>query len=272
VGATTVIRTTDYEETLAYDGEDWVPYACEHGEIRQTIRMDRDAFTVRMRYRADLLSVCLPGRNDAVLRLVIRRVEVDGTDGINPETVFTGTLAQSAASGPWVTLTFGGPAALFDAPVPRRLMQRTCNFAVYDARCGVDTDPLWISGTVTDVDPDEPDRIFTDSGYTPGAQLPKPGLLEWLTGGNAERYIEVDEYDSGEFKLLMPLAQDIEVGDEFRVRPDCAKRFIEDCRDKWSNVPNFRGEPGLRPGDSGQSSVPGARINPVAGTGSVIVE
>lgn len=138
--------------------------------------------------------------------------------------------------------------------------------------CGVDADALWVAGTVTGVSEDEPYLAFADVGLDfPTA--PIPGRVRWLTGANASqnRMYQIDAYSnpSGTVALLEPLPFPIALGDEFEIRPDCAKTATA-CK-AYGNLINMRGEPFIPTADGLETSTPNAQI--VGGvTGSEIIE
>lgn len=71
------------------------------------------------------------------------------------------------------------------------------------------------------------------------------GKLTWTSGANNGKAVEVRSHDTGS-PCLLTLAEimpfDIQVGDAFTIIAGCDRR-LETCRDKFSNVLNFRGEP-----------------------------
>lgn len=122
--------------------------------------------------------------------------------------------------------------------------------------CGVDADALWVSGTVSAVDSEEPKRIFTAD-----VSQAIPARIQWLTGNNASsKLYQVDTVDTTNHitRSFEPLPFPIEVGDTFQVRPDCDKTLAT-CRDTYSNMINFKGEPLIPIGEA--SDVPNANIS-----------
>lgn len=119
----------------------------------------------------------------------------------------------------------------------------------------------------------EADRIFTADG-TPAATGPNGALpfdvalLEWLTGNNTGLISETETVTGAVITLRFQSAYDIEVGDTFKIRPDCRKRFSDDCVDLFDNAPFFRGEPWIPVMEEGTTQVPGANRR---GTGAPIV-
>lgn len=127
--------------------------------------------------------------------------------------------------------------------------------------CGVDLGPLWAEGTVTAVGA-ETNRVFTGTvlaADSPGI-TPVPGRVQWLYGNNAGQEFAVEEVDGLEISLLETTGYPIEIGDEYRIRPDCRKRYLEDCIGIYDNGPNFKGEPLIPVGDASQVQTPGAQL------------
>lgn len=125
--------------------------------------------------------------------------------------------------------------------------------------CGVDTEPLWEYGTVTAVGA-ESDRVFTGTVAATSPVNPYPGRVQFLTGANAAREGWTEEFDAGDVELGEPVPFPIEVGDTYRIRADCGKRYFEDCIGIWENGLNFKGEPLIPVGDGSQIQTPGAQL------------
>lgn len=126
--------------------------------------------------------------------------------------------------------------------------------------CGVDLTPLWVNGEVT-AQGAENDRVFTgDTLVDSSGIIPSPGRVQFLTGANAGREFSVEEIAGLVVTLAEPASYEIEVGDTYRIRPDCRKRYIEDCIGVWDNGLNFKGEPLIPVGDATQVQVPGAQL------------
>lgn len=124
--------------------------------------------------------------------------------------------------------------------------------------CNYDAESLWEPGAVESVGI-ENTQTFTTSGLSPqfGGN---PGKVRWLTGRNAGRENEVDQFDEAggvqTIGLTFPTMFPIQTGDTFDFRDDCPKtKAACKARENW---PNFRGEPNIPVGDAGQISTPGA--------------
>ncbi len=130
--------------------------------------------------------------------------------------------------------------------------------------CGYDTESLWLDGVVTSVGV-ENTRTFTDTSREEEEGFFEPGIIQFLTGKNAGKYMEIETYTPDEINLAFYLTYPIEVGDEYRIRRDCSKIARDEekgCKhwygDEW--VKHFRGEPDIPVGDAGSIMTPGAQI------------
>lgn len=112
--------------------------------------------------------------------------------------------------------------------------------------CGVDADALWVAGEVQSVGA-ETNRVFTgDAVATPHSF---PGRVRFTSGNNSGREYATEGVSGMVITLSETTAYPIEVGDEYEVRPDCAKRYLQDCIGVWDNGPNFKGEPYIPDGE-----------------------
>lgn len=130
--------------------------------------------------------------------------------------------------------------------------------------CGVDLDPLWVLGEI--VTPgSEANRTFTGDVVTAGSpsDVMVPGVVQFLTGDNAGKEFAVEAVDGLTVELLETTPFPMLAGDTYRIRPDCAKRYVEDCVHRWNNGPNFKGEPLIPTGDGTSVLVPGAQLGGV---------
>lgn len=126
--------------------------------------------------------------------------------------------------------------------------------------CGVNAELLWINGAVTVVGA-ETNRIFTGDVIMDSNNLePAPGRVQFLTGANAGREFAVEEVAGNVVTLSETTNYPIAVSDTYRIRPDCAKRYAEDCIAKYANGPNFKGEPLIPVGDAAGVQAPGAQL------------
>lgn len=129
--------------------------------------------------------------------------------------------------------------------------------------CFFVTTSIWSSDTVLSVDSIEPDRIFTAT-TTPAATGPNgalpfvPGIVKFTSGQNVGLTVEIEDLVGDEITLRFQTPYDIQAGDGYDIRPDCAKRYVEDCIGLYDNGLNFRGEPYVTAGDEASQVTPGA--------------
>ena len=121
-----------------------------------------------------------------------------------------------------------------------RFYKPGCDANLGDARCGVSLPSYTVSGAVTTV---TTQSAFSDSSRAEAAGHFSLGLLTFTSGFNAGRKMEVKSFSAGgAFVLQQAMPNAITVGDTYSVHAGCDKR-LETCRDKFSNVANFRGFP-----------------------------
>ncbi len=149
----------------------------------------------------------------------------------------------------------------------------TCRRRFGDDICGIDLAPLWQTSAVSVVGA-EADRTFRLTGITPPSQGFAPGMANFLSGDNEGREFEIEAWTNvgaGVVEITLAHATDflITLATSVRIRPDCRKRFIEDCKNIYDNVPQFDGEPDIPIGDEGAAAVPGASLSSGSGFSGV---
>lgn len=105
--------------------------------------------------------------------------------------------------------------------------------------CGVNLAAVTVTGTLTAV---TSRLVCRDSARTEAADRFAYGTIQFTTGANAGLspiQVKRSELD-GTLELFDAMPYPMAVGDAYSLAPGCRKR-IEDCRDKWANVPNFGG-------------------------------
>jgi uncharacterized phage protein (TIGR02218 family) len=126
-----------------------------------------------------------------------------------------------------------------------RLFRATCSADLGDAKCGVDlADPAFTATAVVARTDGALGLAAELSGFSDGWFT--GGTLTWLTGANAGLVAEIKAHRvvgaQAELDLWQRTARPIAVGDMVRVTAGCDKRLAT-CREKFANVPNFRGFP-----------------------------
>lgn len=89
---------------------------------------------------------------------------------------------------------------------------------------------------------------FTHSSTAQADNYFQNGIIKFTTGPNDDLELVCKTYKSGVITLVEPPYFPVAVGHTFRAIRGCDRKF-ETCRDTFSNVKNFRGEPNtLLPG------------------------
>ena len=121
-----------------------------------------------------------------------------------------------------------------------RVISPACDAVLGDARCGLNLTLFTFARTVDSV---ISRRQFNCAALIQANAYFDYGLVTWTSGLNIGLSMEVKTYTVGNVLLQMPMPFEIAAGDAFNIVAGCAKRRFEDCRDKFSNVLNFRGFP-----------------------------
>ena len=124
-----------------------------------------------------------------------------------------------------------------------------CRADLGDTECGVDVAGSYtVTGTVTAV---TNRQVFTDSARGESTDFFAGGKLTWTSGNNNGYSMEVKTFNisTEAITLFLPMPYTIQVGDGYSMTYGCDKSRAT-CRDRFSNLVNFRGEPDL-PGIDG---------------------
>ncbi len=100
-------------------------------------------------------------------------------------------------------------------------------------------------------------RSFYSGNLGQDASVFVGGTVEWVTGANTGKLMEIKSVSGGLLTLYLPMNYEIAVGDEFIATPGCTKKLFT-CRDTYNNVLNFRGEPFI-PGQDEYLQYPDAK-------------
>ena len=141
-----------------------------------------------------------------------------------------------------------GPTVKLQSAIGQ-IYQAGCRARLGDSRCTVSLAAHTATGEVSAV---TTNRTFaaTDGGSPAGAiTVPSGddsywthGLLTWTGGDNDGLEMEVASFDGTDMVLLLPMPNDVQVGDTFSIVAGC-DHSLATCRDRFDNVLNFRGEP-----------------------------
>lgn len=263
----TVFGFTDLDIDVIYDdGNGAVTYEASRGFTPSAIQLD-GGLTVQ---NADLTGIIATldtgidkdtirsGKLDGALVKIYQVNYTDLTQG--HEWLGYGNLGQVTYQDGEYIAEFRSRSQILKQVNVCELYSLTCRAQYGDARCGKAL--AWVAGTVTAQGGDTISG-FADASLTQPDGYFVPGIVEFLTGQNAGRSIEVTGFAGGFVSLLLPVYYPIIVGDTYRIRIDCNKHGDETgCKstDRWGAEwwAHFRGEPNIPVGDAVQT--PGAQV------------
>lgn len=137
--------------------------------------------------------------------------------------------------------------------------------------CGVGADPLWVAGTITEVDDSDPARVFASAGL--GFGYVNTGRVRFISGANAgQRLYQVEAFGplTGTVVLAEAAPFPLTDGVTFEIRVDCDKT-PDRCK-SFANWPHgYKGEPNIPVGDGVEMLTPNAQISGGFG-GSEVIE
>jgi len=152
--------------------------------------------------------------------------------------VFSGLAGQTRFTEQGFTLTAQGLLAYLEQTIGE-VITPLCRWELGDENCGVDLLPHTDELTVTGVDVNYPQLLFsTDSVRQDGFY----GVVEFLDGENAGQQLRVVAFAAGVVTLLEDAPGTIAVGDRLRGIRRCPKT-IDACVEFFNNALRFGGEP-----------------------------
>jgi len=119
------------------------------------------------------------------------------------------------------------------------LYSPTCRAIFGDNRCKTNPASYTVGGVVNTI---TSRQVFISNSMTQAAGYFSGGEIQFLTGANAGRRMEIKEFANKQFTLVLPMPNNIAVGDSFNAIAGCDKT-IGTCAGKFANAVNFRGEP-----------------------------
>ena len=148
----------------------------------------------------------------------------------------TGWLGEVTTSSEKYTAEFRSKTQLMQQTIGRTYGAE-CDAVLGDARCGVTLASFTTTGTITSI---TSNSVFTDSANVEADDVFNYGLLTFTSGLNNGLSEEIKDFGSGQFTTQLPFPFTIAVTDSYSVYQGCNKTKAT-CRDKFSNVINFRG-------------------------------
>ncbi len=175
------------------------------------------------------------------------------------ELVFRGTLGEVRRGETAFEVELRSLAEGLNKPLGRGYVP-TCDAVLGDVRCGVDLGVAGRVETVSVLSVVNGRRVLVDAVPSADSGWFANGHMRWVSGGNAGvvSVVKVDAaaVDFRDIELWEELRAPVQVGDMAELVVGCDKRQGT-CKDKFSNLLNFRGFPTI-PGEDWVTDFPRA--------------
>jgi uncharacterized phage protein (TIGR02218 family) len=248
-----VNRSTSHERDITASSFTWTARpGLSHGEIRRSLRLERDEVTLKGRvWAGSPLLQFLPGQLRAMIRLAIYECVVDSAGiGASVVQVFAGEVSKCPFDGPEFAAAASGLYSLFDRPAFPLRIQRTCNATVFSPLCGLVAADWTFTATVVSA---TATTLTLGSFSRPGGLPAGFGFEHWFALGVAQRTVAgVPERHliagstaiDGNGRIVLTLSRvipgTVQAGDTWTVLPGC-DGYPETCR-AWHTTTNPKGK------------------------------
>ena len=124
-----------------------------------------------------------------------------------------------------------------------QVYQPACRADFGDSKCKFDAASVTFDVAIESVSSDG--RTLSSAALVQAADYFTQGKAVFSDGPNVGHIAEIKSSVPGAITLQMPPPYEPELGDTIAVTAGCQKRWDVDCRDKFDNLVNYRGEPHL---------------------------
>jgi uncharacterized phage protein (TIGR02218 family) len=247
---------TDHDRDLAFDG---VIYEAATGftasEIKDTIGLGVDNLDVQAALSSmqlDELDLAAGLFDDAAVEIW----RVNWQDPTQRVLMRKGSLGEITRGGQAFSAEVRGLAHYLNQP-QGRTFQYTCDAALGDARCGINTNvpTLRATATLTAIVDARTLRVGGLAAFA--AEHFTFGFAQVTSGANVGQAFEIRRHTTtatvSQIELWHAPARPFMLGDSLIVTAGCDKTFVT-CRDRFSNAAQFRGFPHM-PGNAYIASI-----------------
>lgn len=246
----TVLGFTDHDEDITYPANpSGLVYEAASAYSRSTLRASDNLDVQNMQADGIIDSAAISDDDIRAGKYDYAQVEIylvnwqDLSQGSVGNPTFSGWFGQLELKEFMYSAELRGLAQLLTQTLGD-LYSPGCRVDLGDpATCKVDLNALTQTGEVTSA---ADNRTLLSTGVAAVDGYFDGGLLTWLTGSNTGLSMEVKQWvSSGSvITLMLKMLLDVVAGDTFTIAPGCDKNLTT-CKDKFSNVINFHGEPHL---------------------------
>lgn len=243
----TVLGFTDHDNPVAYDG---TAYEAASGFTASDITDGLGLSVDNLEVTGALSSGTLTDDDLAAGRYDDARIAIYRVNWADPSQrvlMRSGSIGEVRRTGASFTAELRGLAHYLQQP-KGRILQRTCDADLGDARCGIDLSSSAFKGAGAILTAASA-RRFTVSGIDAfDTRFFSRGLFAFTSGASAGLRIEIKTHTKLAAAVEIELWTDAEgppaAGDAFIVTAGCDKRF-ETCKARFANTINFRGFPSI---------------------------
>ncbi len=262
----TILRWTSCGRNLIVGGQTYLAASqtspsVERGDVEEASGLEISTLDVTLRVTPLVLYAGIPFALAAANGLFYRaRLQLDqlfqgyaGDVSIAPlAKLFEGQVAQCVASATRVKLTVKNVLDEVNIPIPRRIIQPQCAYALFDPGCGLSAAAFTVPATVSAVTDKKTFSVSLAS--SPASGYYALGLAHFTSGpdvGAMATIASATQVDGTHQALVLQLPLRVlpVVGDALNVRPGC-DLLLSTCTTKFSNATRFGGFPSVPPPNS----------------------
>lgn len=243
----TVLGFTDHDNALTFDD---TTYEAAAGFTASDINDGLGLSVDNLEVTGALSSATLTDDDLAAGRYDDARIAIYRVNWANPSQrvlMRSGSIGEVRRTGASFTAELRGLAHYLQQP-SGRLLQRTCDADLGDARCGIDLNASAYRATGTILAVSSARRFRVSGLDTFETRFFSRGLFAFTSGASSGLKIEVKSHAKLATAVEIELWADAEgppgIGDTFIVTAGCDKRF-ETCKARFANTINFRGFPAI---------------------------
>jgi uncharacterized phage protein (TIGR02218 family) len=240
---TTVLGFTDHDQDIVFDG---VTYLAATGYTASAIETSGALNVDQLEVEGMLESPSITEDELRAGRWDYAAVEISVVDWRDPDggrlILRYGHLGEVTAKGQRFQAELRGLMQQLQQSVGA-IYQASCRADFGDAQCKFNAATVTFTVAIEAVSSDG--RTLSSAALTQPAGYFTQGKCVFLDGANVGHIAEIKVGAVGSVELQMPSPYAPALGDQIAVTAGCQKRWDADCRDKFANLINFRGEPFL---------------------------
>jgi len=246
-----LLRITDHDRPLTVEGNQYAPIVLAE--------LSADSREAGMRVGEQMLRALVDGSTITIPDLKGQkyrnaRVRMILVDWQHPHVILTRMtryIADVRFDGSNAVGTMYSQSNKLRRPSGGRFggnFSKVCQYVLAGPFCKADISAETIAdAAVESIEEQRLEVVFTSASFSPPSAAQeddyyRDGSLIWKTGNNVGNVspIVTSTHSLRRFKLLIPTARDIQVGDTCEIRPGCNGLFTT-CKNKHNNAVNFGG-------------------------------